>query len=203
MHRIGVTPAEAVDVARAIVASDSLELEGVWTHCAVADDPEDPCTAEQLFRYDAVPGALADAGITVPLRPAANSAGAIAHPASRYDLVRCGIAVYGIAPSAALAEEVPLAPALRLVTAVSHVQRVPAGEGISYGLRYRPLRDTVVATLPLGYADGVARSLPLLGQTVLVGGQRCPMAGVITMDQLLVDCGPDSRVAVGDEIGRE
>src|SRR3546814_1448998 len=84
-------------------------------------------------------GALADAGITVPLRHAANSAGAIAHPASRYDLVRCGIAVYGIAPSAALAEEVPLAPALRLVTAVSHVQRVPAGEGISYGLRYRPL----------------------------------------------------------------
>src|SRR3546814_4967581 len=117
------------------------------------------------------------------MRHAANSAGAIAHPASRYDLVRCGIAVYGIAPSAALAEEVPLAPALRLVTAVSHVQRVPAGEGISYGLRYRPLRDTVVATLPLGYADGVARSLPLLGQTVLVGGQRCPMAGVITMDR--------------------
>src|SRR3546814_3345327 len=99
MHRIGVTPAEAVDVARAIVASDSLELEGVWTHCAVADDPEDPFTAEQLFRYDAVLGALADAGITVPLRHAANSAGAIAHPASRYDLVRCGIAVYGIAPS--------------------------------------------------------------------------------------------------------
>src|SRR3546814_5791783 len=83
MHRIGVTPAEAVDVARAIVASDSLELEGVWTHCAVADDPEDPFTAEQLFRYDAVLGALADAGITVPLRHAANSAGAIAHPASR------------------------------------------------------------------------------------------------------------------------
>src|SRR3546814_13296583 len=62
-----------------------------------------------------------------------------------------------------------------------------------------PLRDPVVDTLPLGYADGVARSLPLLGQTVLVGGQRCPMAGVITMDQLMVDCGPDSRVAVGDE----
>jgi alanine racemase len=136
----------------------------------------------------------------VPLRHAANSAAALAHPASRYDLVRCGIAVYGIPPGPALEDRVPLRPALRLVTEVSSVRAVPAGDRVSYGLRHRFDADTVVATLPIGYADGVFRSLGVAGQPVLVHGTRRPMVGVVTMDQLMVDVGPDSDVAPGDEV---
>jgi alanine racemase len=199
MHRVGATPATLVELARAVEAAGSLDLEAVWTHCAVADEPDDPFTGEQLRRFDAALADLGAAGIDVPMRHAANSAAAVAHPASRYDLVRCGIAIYGIPPAPALDGAVPLQPALRLATEVSHVQQVGAGEGISYGLRYRPERATTVATLPIGYADGVIRALPAAGQEVLLGGRRVPMAGVVTMDQLMVDCGPDATVAVGDE----
>jgi len=199
MHRVGVRPDGALDLAQRIAEHPALDLEGIWTHCAVADEAENPFTATQLERFGAVLAELADAGLDVPLRHAANSAAAIAHPDSRLDLVRCGIAVYGIPPAPALAGAAPLEPVVRLATEVSHVQQVPAGDGISYGHRYRPDRDTTIATLPIGYADGVFRSLPLLGQEVLIGGHRAPMAGVVTMDQLMVDCGPGSEVAVGDE----
>lgn len=199
MHRVGASPEELVALARAVVAEPNLELEAVWTHCAVADDPGDPFTREQLRRYERCLEALDQAGVDVPIRHAANSAAAITEPAARYDLVRSGIALYGLPPSPQLDGVVALQPVLRLATQVSHVQRVRAGEGISYGLRYRPERDTVVATLPLGYADGVRRDLPTRGQEVLLGGKRLPMAGVVTMDQLMVDCGPDAEVAVGDE----
>jgi alanine racemase len=165
----------------------------------VADEPEDPFTAHQLERFDQVLAEIAAAGIEVPLRHAANSAAAIAHPASRYDLVRCGIAVYGIPPAPALAGLVPLEPAIRLATEVSFVKPVAAGEGVSYGLVHHVERDTHVATLPIGYADGVFRSLSLAGQEVLLGGRRRPMVGVVTMDQVMIDVGPDGDVRPGDE----
>ena len=171
----------------------------MWTHCAVADEPEDPFTARQLERYELVLAEIAAAGIDVPMRHAANSAAAIAHPASRYDLVRCGIAVYGIPPSPALAGVLPLEPAVRLATEVAFVKPVAAGEGVSYGLRHHVERDTFVATLPIGYADGVFRSLSLAGQSVLLRGRRCPMVGVVTMDQVMVDVGPEGDVRAGEE----
>ena len=146
---------------------------------------------------------LAESGIRPALLHAANSAGAIAHPAARLDLVRCGIALYGQAPSPELASAatVPaLRPALSFKARVSYVKEVPAGEGVSYGLRYTTPADTVVATVPLGYADGVPRRLAAAGGEVLVGGRRCPIAGTVTMDQLTVDCGPGASVAAGDEI---
>ncbi|MDP1820341.1 MAG: alanine racemase [Acidimicrobiales bacterium] len=200
MHRVGAAPEDVVALAKAIGAHPSLALEAVWTHCAVADEPDHPFTAEQLERYEASLADLAAAGFRVPLRHAANSAAAIAHPASRYDLVRCGIAVYGIPPSPALAGSVALVPVVRLATEVAAVKRVAAGDGISYGLRHRLERESLVATLPIGYADGVFRSLSRSGQDVLVGGRRQPMVGTITMDQLMVDLGPDSEVRVGDEV---
>jgi alanine racemase len=199
MHRVGAAPDDVVALAKAIEARPSLTLEGLWTHCAVADEPDDPFTARQLERFEAVLAEVTAAGIEVPLRHAANSAAALAHPASRYDLVRCGIAVYGIPPAPALAGLVPLAPAVRLATEVSFVKPVAAGEGISYGLRHHLARDSMIATLPIGYADGVFRSLSEHGQEVLLGGRRCPMVGVITMDQLMVDVGPDATVVAGDE----
>ncbi len=199
MHRVGAQPQHVVALARSVVAAPSLELEALWTHCAVADEPERPFTAEQLTRFDAVLADLAAAGIEVPLTHAANSAGAIAHPAARRSLVRVGIAVYGIDPSPELAGMLALQPALRLRSEVSLVKRVAAGEGISYGLHHTFERDATVATVPVGYADGVRRRLGLLHQEVLVGGRRCPIVGVVTMDQLMVDCG-DDPVAVGDEV---
>ncbi len=200
MHRVGAQPSEAVAVAKALAARPELRLESIWTHCAVADDPGDGFTAEQLQRFDQAVADLHAAGMPPARLHAANSAAALAHPASRLDLVRCGIAVYGIDPSPALAGTVDLRPALRMVSEVSHVKVVAAGEALSYGQRYRLERDSVVATVPVGYADGVRRSLSELGGEVLIGGRRHPIAGAVTMDQILVDCGDDQGVHPGDEV---
>jgi alanine racemase len=199
MRRVGVEPADALDAAKAIAAHPALTLASVWTHCAVADEPDVAFTNQQLAKYERVLADLAASGIEVPLRHAANSAATIAHPAARYDLVRCGIAVYGIPPAPNIAGRVDLEPVVRLATEVSFVKRVQAGEGISYGLRHHVDRDTVIATLPMGYADGVHRQLGLEGQEVLIGGARHPMVGAVTMDQVMIDVGPDSSVRPGDE----
>ena len=135
------------------------------------------------------------------LRHAANSAGAMWHPASRFDLVRCGIALYGLAPRGAgrPGPRAPAAPGAGPQGPGVHVKSPPA-ERLSYGLRYRLAHDSVIATVPLGYADGVIRALSATGGEVLVGGRRRPISGTVTMDQILVDCGPGPDVAVGDEV---
>jgi alanine racemase len=199
MHRVGAQPDEAVDLARAIVAEPALELRSVFTHCAVADEPGNPFTTHQLARFDAVLADLEAAGIEVPCTHAANTAATIDHPQARRDLVRCGIGIYGLDPAPALAGRGALVPAMSLHARVSHVKRVAAGEGISYGLRYRPTVETTIATVPLGYADGLPRRLGELGGTVLVGGVPRAIAGSVTMDQILVDCG-DDPVEAGDEV---
>jgi alanine racemase len=200
MHRVGATADEAVAVAQLVHEAPGLRLEGVWTHLAVADEPENPYTALQLERFEEVRDRLARAGLVPDRVHAANSAGAIAHPAARYDMVRCGIALCGYAPSAPLAGMADLRPALTLRARVSYVKEVDAGERLSYGLRYTAPQRSFIATVPLGYADGVPRRLFDVGGCVLVGGRRCPIAGVITMDQLLVDCGPGAAVQAGDEV---
>lgn len=199
MNRVGVAPEGAVGLARDIVSRPELELEGVFTHCAVADEVENPFTAEQFDRFDAVLTDLDAAGIRPAIRHAANSATALAHPRGRYDLVRCGIAVYGIPPAPGIGDHLGLRPAMSLRAEVSAVKRVPAGSGISYGHRHRTSHDTTIATVPIGYADGVPRRLGLTGGEVLIGGRRRPIVGVVTMDQLMVDCG-DDHVAVGDDV---
>jgi alanine racemase len=199
MRRVGADPVDAVARAKEIVAAPGLDLEGVWTHLAVADEPHHPFTAEQLARFDGVLDELSAAGTRPALRHAANSAAAIAHPAARYDLVRCGIALYGIHPSADVGRDRGLVPAMTLRSEVTFVKQVGAGEGISYGLRHTFDRDTTVATVSVGYADGVRRRLAEVGGEVLVGGRRRPIVGTITMDQLMVDCG-DDPVAAGDEV---
>ena len=142
------------------------------------------------------------------MRHAANSAGAIAHPRSRYDLVRCGIACYGHAPSAAVAEHLAgllgpgerLRPALALKSRVHSVRRLAAGERTSYGRTYELASDALVANVPLGYADGLRRQLGSSGAAVLIKGRRRRIAGRVTMDQLIVDCGNDAEVRPGDEV---
>lgn len=203
MHRVGAQLADALALARAVAGEPGLVLEGVWTHCAVADEPGHPFTAVQAERFDAVVGELAAAGLRPPMVHAANSAATLDRPGLRHDLVRCGITVYGLDPSPALSGRVPLRPVLTLEAEISLVRVLPAGDGVSYGLRHCLGEDTVVATVPLGYADGVPRRLSEVGAEVLVGGCRRPIVGTVTMDQLMVDCGPPgagASVAAGERV---
>jgi alanine racemase len=196
MHRVGASPEEAVDLVKAVRVAEGLELEGLMTHLAVADEPEDAYTARQLARFAEVVAAVE----RPPIVHAANSAAAIAFPEARLDMVRCGVALYGLAPSPQLAPLCePLRPAMALKARVSYVKQVGAGERISYGLRYRFAERSTVATVPIGYADGVPRRLAETGGEVLVRGRRHPIAGSVTMDQITVDCG-DQPVQPGDEV---
>lgn len=217
MHRVGASPAEVRGVVEAVVAAPELEYSGLWTHFAVADEVGSDFTRQQVASFEAVRAELKAAGLPEPTRVhAANSAGAIAWPDSRYDLVRCGIALYGYAPSkevgpilAAELERVgaePLRPVLSWKAKVTMTRWYPAGERLSYGLREPLDRDSLVATIPLGYADGVQRSYFASGGEVLIGGRRCKLAGSVTMDQIVVACDPDAGVGPGDVavlIGRD
>ena len=199
MRRVGAATTDAVGLAAAIAVSPAVRLAAVWTHLAAADVPDDPYNTMQIESLVDVLSALAVAGYRPPLVHAANSAATLAFPASRFDVVRAGIAVYGISPGVALDQSAEaLRPALSLRARVSHVKQVNAGDGISYGLRHRFARNATVATLPLGYADGVPRRLFAAGGEVLIGGRRRPIVGVVTMDHLMVDCGNDD-IAIGDD----
>ncbi|HUO49889.1 MAG TPA: alanine racemase [Acidimicrobiales bacterium] len=210
MHRVGASPEHVVEVAVAVERAPGLRLAALWSHLSVADsdDPADRgFTDEQMGRFADAAAALEAAGVAVPMSHLANSAGAIAHPAARLDLVRCGIALYGEPPSAWAAEVLAagagagaLRPALTWRAKVSFVRRLPAGARPSYGRRRALPAAATVATVPVGYADGVPRRYFEEGGTVLVGGRPCPLAGAVTMDQIVVDCGPEAEVSVGDEV---
>jgi len=201
MHRVGAAPDSIVELAGRIVArSPQLSLGGVFTHLATADQPDPTFTDHQIDLFDRALADLQRAGIDPGWVHVANSAGAIAHPRARRDMVRVGIALYGIAPDVSMTDLcADLQPAMALRSRVSFMKRVAAGEGVSYGLRHRFTRPANVATIPIGYADGVPRQLGLVGGEVLIRGVRRPIVGVVTMDQLMVDCGDDD-VAAGDEV---
>ncbi len=201
MHRVGADPDFGVTLAAQIAATDHLELEGFYTHLAVSEDlGRTGVTDAALDRFDAAVEKLTAQGVSPRILHAANSGGAIGHPRSRYDMVRVGIAMYGYPPGPDLAGRLDLTPVMSLHARVTHVQRLSAGEGVSYGLRYTTPRETIVATIPLGYADGVSRALSAAHASVLIDGKRCPIAGTITMDQLMIDCGPESTVELGDDV---
>jgi alanine racemase len=209
MHRVGAAPEDLRAIAAAVVAEPALVLEGIWTHLPVADgEAEDRAYTEgQLALFDHLVADLAAAGITAPLLHAANTAGAIAFPQARHDMVRCGLGLYGYLPGQSVQEAFDaqaageqLRPAMALKARVVAVRTLAAGERPSYG-RLRPLPTrSLVATVPIGYADGVPRSLFDGGYEVLIGGVRRPLAGAVTMDQLVVDCGEDESVRPGDEV---
>ena len=201
MHRVGVAPNETVSLASFISSYESLTIEGVYTHFAVADDPSHPGNAAQLSAFITVLEDLSLRGINPPLVHAANSAGALANEPSRFTMVRLGIAMYGLRPGAGVADLCAgLIPALSLKARVSAVRWVEAGEAVSYGL-VRPLtQGSLIATVPIGYADGVPRALGRTNIQVLLNGVPRTIAGTITMDQLMIDCESDSSVMVGDEV---
>ena len=197
MHRVGCSPDDAPNLVAAVQARPELRLEGICTHFAVADEPERPETRAQLEEFGRLVAGLEGAGTRPPIVHAANSAGLLQFPDARFDLVRVGIALYGVAPGPGTA--VALDPALSLRARVTYVKALPAGARVSYGLRYALERPGRVATVPVGYADGVPRNLGLHGGAVLLHGRRYPIAGAVTMDQLMVDVGDDD-VEPGDEV---
>jgi alanine racemase len=200
IHRMGCAPEDAAELAVLAAGASGLRLAGVFTHLATADEPDHPAVARQFARFDQALAAVCAAGVDPGLVHIANSAGALALPSARRDLVRAGIAIYGISPGAGVDHLASaLRPAMSLHARVSRVQRVPAGEGVSYGLRHIVQRETTIATVPIGYADGVPRRSFAAGVEVLIGGARRPIVGVVTMDQLMVDVG-DDQVAVGDQV---
>ena len=201
MHRVGVAPNEVVSLASFISSYESLTIEGVYTHFAVADDPSHAANAAQLSAFNAVLDGLSSRGINPPLVHAANSAAALANEPSRFTMVRLGIAMYGLRPGPGVAELCAgLIPAMSIKARVSAVRWVEAGEAVSYGL-VRPLtKGSLIATVPIGYADGVPRALGRTNIQVLLNGVPRSFAGTITMDQLMIDCESDSSVTVGDEV---
>jgi alanine racemase len=199
MHRVGCAPDDALALARAIAARDELELAGVCTHLAVADEPDNAYTREQLASFDAALHSLDAEGLRPPMAHAANSAGLLVAGA-RYDLVRVGIACYGLPPAPAVEHDsVALRPALSLRARVTFVKSLPPGARVSYGLRSEVGASGRVATVPAGYADRVPRNLGLVGGEVLIRGRRCPIIGMVTMDQLMVDLG-DVPADADDEV---
>jgi len=202
MGRAGCTPDAAPALAGAIAALPAATLEGCFTHFPDADAPDLTPVRGQLTMFADVMRGLRAAGLSRVLRHAANSAATLALPESHFDLVRCGIAAYGILPAPHLAARVPLRPVMRLCARVVQVKRVPPGTTVGYGREYRTPRETTIATVPLGYADGYPR-LAWPSATVALaarrGGRRVPLAGRISMDQLTVDAG-DGEVRKGDEV---
>lgn len=199
MHRVGCSPEAVATLVDAIDGRPELVLDGICTHFAVADEPDRSESNEQLDQFRQV---LHDVDATrgrPRLIHAANSAALLAVPDACFDLVRVGIALYGVAPAPSLADRVSLTPVLSLRAQVTYVKTLPAGTRVSYGLRYELTRRSRIVTVPVGYADGVPRNLGLRGGEVLIGGCRHPIAGTVTMDQLMVDVG-DAAVEVGDEV---
>ena len=198
MHRVGAPVASAMTRCRQIKSLASLQLDGVYTHFAAADLPNHDETAKQVQRFEGFIAELDQESLRPKYVHTSNSAAAMRVLSATTDIARVGIAIYGIAPSGeleSLAKD--LQPALSLHARVSHVQHLASGEGVSYGLRTKLSQAATIATLPIGYADGVQRRLWKVGGEVLIGGKRCPIVGVVTMDQLMVNCG-DADVQIGD-----
>lgn len=177
-----------------------LEVEGIFTHFAAADSVNKEYTMMQWQKFRTLLDTLAGEGLAFRYRHAANSAAIIDLPETHLDMVRAGIAVYGIYPSGEVKTgRVALKPAMTVKASVAHVKRVPAGTGISYGVTHVTPAETVVATVPAGYADGYSRLLSSRGQ-VLVRGRRAPVIGRVCMDQFMVDAGHIPDVKPGDEV---
>lgn len=192
MHRVGVAPRLLPGLMGSIDSKPTLSVAALWTHFPVADEDAE-YTKRQIELFDETVAAY-----EVPMQHLANTAGAALFPEARRSLVRVGLGSYGLHPCDETRDVLDLRPAMRIVSHVSHVQRLESGARPSYG-RIRPLAgESSVATVPIGYADGYPRRLSE-GGSVLIGGERFPLAGRVTMDQIVVDVG-EADVGVGDEV---
>jgi len=207
MGRIGFLPQrETVEIIKKICSLDGLLVEGIFTHFAVADERDKTYTRQQFEKFTRLIADLKQEGIQIPLKHAANSAAIIDLPETHLDLVRAGIILYGLYPSNQVdRERINLKPALEMKAKISFVKKVCAGTSISYGRRFIAPGERVIASLPLGYADGYTRRLSNQGE-ILLGGKRVPVVGTVCMDQFMVDATQVPAVQMGDEaviIGRQ
>ncbi|GIH29164.1 alanine racemase [Acrocarpospora phusangensis] len=189
--------AELVDRALAVQAEGLIKVTGLWSHFACADIPGHPSIDAQLAAFEDAVKQAEQAGVSGAIRHIANSAATFTLPQARYDMVRPGIAVYGLSPIPELGD-FGLEPAMTLVAQLAMVKRVPAGSGVSYGHLYHTERETTLGLVPLGYADGIMRAGTNRIE-VLAGGRRRRIAGRVCMDQFTLDLGDDA-VTSGDEV---
>jgi alanine racemase len=205
MGRLGnPDPEETVALARACAEDPNLELAGVWTHFATADELDSDYFDEQLSRFEEVAQAVKSEHPQVTVH-AANSAAALRDRRSHFEMARCGVAIYGLDPFQRDPAEHGLRPALTLRSHVADVKRFPAGASAGYGRKWKAPVDTWVGVIPLGYGDGVRRALTN-NADVLVGGKRYPLVGTVSMDNITVDLGPETEVKRENEavlIGRQ
>jgi alanine racemase len=207
MHRMGLAPSELDDALDVLLSSPMIDLEGLYTHFSVADGSsaaDRTFTRSQISTFDDVVTGLGARGIVPRVLHAANSAGALAYPEARLTMARVGLTLYGHLPDAWLAgalEEkgVGLEAVMTIRAQVVAVRQLDVGERPSYGRRRALDHRATIATVPIGYADGFPRRLFDAGAEVLINERRYPLAGNVTMDQLLVDCGDDS-VKRGDDV---
>jgi alanine racemase len=200
LSRNGITAAgwpSVLDATAKAAASGVIETTGIWSHFAYADSPGHPTIARQLERFGAALDTARGHGVVPELRHLANSAGTLTQPQCHFDLVRPGVAVYGLSPVPEQGD-FGLVPAMTLRTTIANVKRVEAGEGVSYGHQYVTDRQTTLALIPVGYADGVPRAATNIGP-VAIGGNRYTVSGRVCMDQFVVDLG-DDEAAAGDEV---
>ncbi len=199
MTRIGYTDTyDSVNEIKRIIALDHIEVEGLFSHFACADETDKTSTQKQLERYINFIKILEQEDIHIPVKHIANSAGIIEFPKAYFNMVRCGIATYGIYPSDMVnREEIILTPAMEIKTHVIFVKEVESGVGVSYGSTYVTDKKTKIATIPVGYADGYSRNLSNQGK-VIIHGQYAPILGRICMDQFMVDVTEIKDVKQGD-----
>jgi len=198
MGRLGNRdPAEVLELARACAADPDLELAGIWTHFATADELDSDFFDEQLDRFEEVAAAVKTEHPQA-LVHAANSAAVLRDRRSHFEMARCGVAIYGLDPFQRDPAEHELRPALTLRSHVADVKRFPAGVSAGYGRRWKASVDTWVGVIPIGYGDGFRRALTN-NADVLVGGRRHPLVGTVSMDNITIDLGPGTEVRPGDE----
>ena len=192
---------EMVHVVARAQAEGAVTVTGVWSHFAYADAPQHPTVRAQQERFVQACAELERAGVRPPMRHLANSAATLTNPSAHFDLVRPGLAVYGLSPVPDLGSpaDFGLREAMRVTARLAVVKRAPEGQGVSYGHEYVTSRDTVLGLVPVGYADGIPRSAGGRGP-LLVGGERHRIAGRVCMDQVVVDLGPSFAGAAGDEV---
>ncbi|HEU4339818.1 MAG TPA: alanine racemase [Planctomycetota bacterium] len=199
MGRLGASPHRAGEIAREIQSRRNLELEGLCTHLSSAFTANAAQTREQLDRFHEAVEALKAIGIRPPVLHAANSAGMLTFPESRFDMVRTGNTLYGLDPGLFRKLNIPLSPILSLKTRIAFLKGVPAGTPVGYEQTWRSTRPTRIATCPVGYNDGYPRLLSNRA-SALVRGRRVPVVGTVTMDYVMLDVGDLEETAVGDEV---
>lgn len=199
MGRIGIRPEDAVGFARALSDLPGIEVEGLFTHFPSSDEADKSFTCGQITRFKAIVNDVRNAGVEAPIAHASNSGGILAFTEADFDAVRPGIMVYGYYPSNDVERSIAVREALTLKTHIVFLKDASIGNTFSYGRTYTAERPSIIATLPIGYADGYSRMLSNKGEAV-VRGARVPVIGRICMDQILIDVTDVDGAAVGDEV---